>query len=337
MKNRVLSIMILGGLIAAPLAAEVRVSGYFSLDFLKGQSQSPYSAGSFQNVQAGLLLSGNLSSLFTYALEIQSKAEMKFEIEQAWVGFLWSDAVHVKAGLYLVPFGKYNESGRAFQTSLVQAPLPVGEIFPTSWRDVGILIEGKTGLLTYAAYIGNGLAEEESLRAGQQFMDNNRDKGRGARLGLALSQNLEAGLSYYTGKFDAENKRALTLKGVDVTWSDTDFRLSGEYTKAEIENPAPYARGTAEGWFVLCSITVGQFAPFVAYEKFRYEDVFHGAGFAGSFASGSGIFDDRDVWAFGITAAPHQNVILKIEYDINKKNGLELKNNVFRAQAAVHF
>ena len=337
MTNRFLSALVLFGFVAIPAAAQVKTNGYFSLVYGQGQRQSDISRGSFGDIQAGLVLSGEWATRFAYALEIRSRDVAHFEIEQAWAAFHWSDAVQIRVGLYLIPFGKYNQSARPFQTPLVQAPLPVSEVFPSSWREIGLLIEGKSGFLVYSAYIGNGLAEGENLGAGQQFADNNRDKGRGGRLGFLLSAAFEVGVSYYSGKIDAENDRGLTLKGVDLTWSDTSLRLSGEYVKAEIENPAPFSRGTAEGWFALGSFDIGSLAPFVAYEKINYEDAFHGPGFAVPMTPGLGLSDKRSLWAFGIVATVHPNILLKFEYDLNKESGLELKNNVFRAQAAVHF
>lgn len=337
MTNRFLSVLVLVGFLVIPAAAQVRTNGYFSLNYGQGQSQSAFSRGSFQEAQAGLVLSGEWPPRFAYALEVRSRDVTRFEIEQAWASFRWSDTVQIKVGLYLVPFGKYNQSARPFQTRLVLAPLPVGEIFPSSWREIGLLVEGKSGFLVYSAYLGNGLAEGENLRAGQQFMDNNRDKGRGGRLGLHLSDAFEVGVSYYSGKIDAENDRGQTLKGVDLSWSDARLHLSGEYIKAEIENPAPFSRGTAEGWFALGSFDIGSLSPFVAYEKFNYEDAFHGPGFAGPLTAGLGLFDKRSLWALGIIATVHPNILLKFEYDLNLESDLELKNNVFRAQAAVHF
>lgn len=337
MNNRPVLLLVLCGVLAGSVFAQTRVNGYFSADYLKGQSQSLFRKGSFQNTSAGLLFYGEKTPAFSYALEIQSNAAVRFEIVQAWASFLWSDALHLKLGLYLVPFGKYNESSRAFQTSLVQPPFPLSEFYPQNWRDIGLLVEGKTGFLAYSAYVGNGLAEAENLRAGQQFKDNNRDKGRGARLGFHLSQSLEAGFSYYAGRIDEENQRNLLLRGWDITWSGRSIRLAAEYAKAEIENPAPFSKGIAEGWFILCSINVGALSPLVAYEKYTYEDAFHGERYAGPLAAGRGIFDHRSLWAVGLVYAPHENFFLKFEYDFNRESNLELRDNVFRAQAAVHF
>jgi hypothetical protein len=337
MKKRLAALFFIGLIGTGSASAQIRMNGYFSMDFLKGQTQSPFAKGSFENVRAGLIFSGQFSSQFSYALEVQTKQEMRPEIEQAWAGYTASEAFQLKLGLYLVPFGKYNSSGRAFQTSLVESPYPVGEFFPSSWRDLGLLIEGKIGFLEYSAYLGNGLAEGENLTAGQQFKDNNKDKGKGVRLGFYPSQNLEVGVSYYLGKYDDANTRNLTLQGVDATWTASNFNMKAEYSRALVDNPDPFSQGKAEGFFVELWINVQGFNPVVAYEKSKYEDAFHGIGFAGPLQTGLGIFSNHSRWAFGLMFSPQENVFLKIEYDVNHETNLELKDNVLRAQAAVRF
>jgi len=331
-------IFLAAGLLASGQArAQLRISGYFSLDYFKGQTQSPFARGSIENLKAGLLFSGEWTSQFSYSLEIQTKENMRFEIEQAWAGFTPSEAFGVKLGLYLVPFGKYNTSGRPFQTSLAESPYPVGEFFPSSWRDLGILAEGKIGFLSYSAYLGNGLAESESLAAGQQFKDNNKDKGKGLRLGFFPSQNLEIGASYYTGKSDAANQRTVSLQGLDATWTATNINLKAEYSRAFIDNPAPFSQGKAEGYFVLLWINLGSLSPVFGFEKSKYEDAFHGVGFSDPLQAGQGIFQNHSRWAFGLVYSAHENILLKLEYDLNKETALELEDNLFRVQVAVHF
>ena len=337
MKRHLAAFFSLGMIAAGSASAQVQMSGYFSIDFLKGQKQSTSALGSTENIRAGLIFSGRWTPQFSYALEVQTKEAMRPEIEQAWAGFTASEAFQLKLGLYLVPFGKYNSSGRAFQTSLVENPYPVKEFFPSSWRDLGVLIEGKIGFLQYAGYLGNGLAEAENLPAGQQFKDNNRDKGKGFRLGFTPSQNLEVGISYYTGKQDDANERNLSLQGLDATWTATNLNIKAEYMRAFVDNPALFSRGEAEGFFVTLWLNLGQLSPVVAYEKSKYEDAFHGPGFEVPLRSGLGIFSDHSRWAFGLVYSPHENFILKIEYGLNREKNLELRDNIFRAQVAVHF
>ncbi len=58
------------------------------------------------------------------------------------------------------------------------------------------------GFLRYAAYLGNGLGEKDGAAAGQLFKDNNKDKGKGLRLGFIAGEGFEVGVSYYSGKYD---------------------------------------------------------------------------------------------------------------------------------------
>jgi len=336
MRKQLLPVLSLWLGLSLPAFSQLHLRGYFSQDYLKGQADSAVPQGSFENIRAGLIFSGEWSPQFSYALEIQAKDFNRFEVEQAWATFRWSEAVRVRLGLYLVPFGRYNESGRSFETRLVERPLPVSLNYPASWRDIGAVVEGKIGFVTYSAYIGNGLAEADSLGAGQQFRDNNRNKALGGRLGLLLDQGLEAGASYYSGRMDPANSRGLSLLGFDATWASRGMRLSAEYSRAKIDNPAPYAAGTAEGYFVLFSFDIAGLSPLVAYEKNRTEDAFHGPGFAAGPLPGAGIFDNRNLWAVGLVYAASPNILIKLEYDFNRESA-GLKNDIFRAQAAVHF
>jgi hypothetical protein len=324
-------------LLAAAASAETRLGGYFSLDYLKGKAPDPYAGGSIQNFVAGLLLSGEFSAQLTYAVEVQALAADKFEVQQAWAAYLSSDAFHARVGLFLVPFGKYNESARAFQTRLVQAPLPVGWLAPAGWRDLGAMVEGRMGPVVYAGYVGNGLAEAERLSGGQQFQDNNRSKGLGGRLGLLWGANFEIGGSYYTGKVDAADTLALTLKGLDATWTTENIRLSGEYAKAAIANPAPFAAGSAEGWFVELALKFDSWTPLAAYQKARTDDPYHGPGFDPSGVPGSGLFERRSFWAVGLVYTLHPNVLLKGEYDFDVRDEQGSRNPVVRIQAAARF
>jgi hypothetical protein len=341
MNTRLISVLLVIGAAAAlptgTASAETRLGGYFSLDYLKGKAPDPYSGGSIQNFTAGLLLSGEFSTRFTYAVEIQSLSTDKFEVQQAWAAYLASDSFHARVGLFLVPFGKYNESARAYQTGLVQPPLSVGWLAPAAWRDLGALMEGRLGPLVYAAYIGNGLAEAERLSGGQQFKDNNRNKGLGGRLGVLWGENLEIGGSYYTGKVDDAGTRTLTLKGLDATWTTENIRLSGEYAKADIANPSPFAAGSAEAWFAELALKFDSWTPLAAYQKARTDDPYHGPGFDPSGVAGAGLFERRSFWSVGITYALQANILLKGEYDFSVRDEQGGRNPVVRIQAAAHF
>lgn len=314
-----------------------KINAYLSFEFEKGQSQSVLSHGSFQNAQFGLIFTGDISPKIDYISEVLFQQDATVDINQALVRFKSSESFALKFGLYLVPFGKYNQSNRPHQTMLVKLPLHIEKMFPLSWRDIGILLEGKFSGFVYSAYLGNGLSEAESLSKGQQFTDNNPDKGKGVRLGLALSQEIEIGYSYYIGKGDEGDKRNIDLHGLDLSWISRGFQILSEYARAQVENPQNFPTGKAEGYFVQVSFDMDRFRPVVSYQWVKYRDHFHGRGFIKPDYFGAGISEEKNRWAVGLEYIASPNVYFKLEYDFNTEKEFEIRDNTFSAQLALIF
>lgn len=317
--------------------ADGETNGYLSFEFVKGQSESSLSRGTFQNVQLGLIFSGGITNKINYNSEIRFKYQTTIEIEQAYVRMKPSDSFSLSLGLYLVPFGRYNCSNRPHQTMLVKPPLSVENLYPSSWRDIGVLIEGNWRGFFYSAYLGNGLAESKYLRTGQQFQDNNKNKGKGGRVGLSLSRGFEVAFSYYKGKYDNENERNLSLKGVDLSWVTEGFQIVSEYSKADLENPPNLDKGKAEGYFVQLSFKIEALQPVLSYQRFKYEDIFHGQDYVSLEHGGEGISEEKSRWTLGIIYFASTNVLFKAEYEFNKEKKIELRNNLLLLQMALSF
>lgn len=324
-------------LLALSARGQLQVNGYLSFEYENGERQSEFPDGTFENVKAGLFFSGKTARIFDYNLEVRYKTETRVEIEEAWVGIQPSAAFHLKLGFYLVPFGKYNTVGRPYQTRFIETPLPQAHLYPESWRDIGILAEGRTRYLSYSVYMGNGLREGMDLQDGQQVKDNNKDKGTGGRIGIFLSQGFEAGFSYYRGKYDSANTRGLSLWGADLSWQTDSFLILYEYGKADLDNPSGYSQGKAEGHYILFSLNLGEFSPWGSYQKFDYEDPFHGLGFVEGVSAGSGISYNLSRWTIGLVYFASSNVLLKVEYDFNSEGKINLSNDVLFAQVALNF
>ena len=335
--KKILSFLAAVFILAGAAPAQVRLSGYFSAVYLQGFGRSASLPGGFVDPAAGLLLSGEWTPQFNYLLEFRTGTDWKPEIEQAWAGWTASESMRFRLGLFLVPFGLYNEANRPFQTLLVAAPYPYGEAFPASWRDIGAVVDGKFGVFRYAGYVGNGLAEADSLAGGQQFKDNNKKRALGLRLSASLSSELNVGGSYCRGRQDSDAARNLTLIGGDLSWMTPNVHFTAEYTRADVDNPAGYARGRAEGWNIQLGLPFGDFTPLAAYEKSRTNDPYHGAGWTSSGTPGAGLFENHERWAIGLTYTPYANIVLKIEYDIQNKAGIDGRDAVLRVQSAVHF
>jgi hypothetical protein len=321
--------------LALPAAGQVKYGGYLSFEYIKGQSESAFPRGNLENILAGFLAAGQLGQKFGFTVEARvlnaasadQPRNWALDLTQAWAGFLPSQAITIKAGLFLVPFGAWNRASRPQETLLIRTPLNLEYLYPPFWRDLGVLVEGEIGVLSYAAYLGNGLAESDELGGGQQFRDNNTDKAKGGRLGLTLGQGARAGISYYTGKMDDQDMRDLVLEGADLSWVTDQWEIHGEYTKGTIENPQPFEKGKSEGYSIWAAMGFRNFQPIGSFQKVKYEDPYHL----------EGILRDQSRWTFGLRYVLSSTLFIKVEYDWNKEKETVLKNNLFQVQVALGF
>jgi len=313
--------------LALPARGQIKVGGYLSLEYIKGQADSDYSRGDVENLLAGVLARGEIEGKFGYALEARARGVSSFDLVQAWAGFFPSKVFTVRAGLFLVPFGAWNLASRPQETPLIRTPLNLEYLYPPYWRELGLVLEGETGGLTYAAYIGNGLAETDGPVGAQQFTDNNADKAKGGRLGLTIGETIRAGVSYYTGKYDDLNMRDLILEGADLTWVTTYWEIHGEYTKAILENPQPFEKGRSEGFAIWTTMKYRTVQPIGSYQQVKYADSYHGGG----------IDLDQSRWTAGLRWVVGSRLFIKAEYNWNKIEGLVIKNDQFQVQVGLSF
>ncbi|MBN1273800.1 MAG: hypothetical protein JXB26_16150 [Candidatus Aminicenantes bacterium] len=333
-KTRVFSVLILA--LVPFLSAQVRVNGYLSFNYLKGQEDAVDSGGTFRDSRAGLIFSGELlEQRITYAAEASVSAEGDVSLIQALSAFNLADYFHLKMGLYVVPFGIYNTAHRPHQTMFVQPPLVMEFVMPDRWRDIGVLMEGKYRGIIYSAYIGNGLAEESSLADGQQFTDNNKNKALGGKIGISVGQGFQAAYSHYRGKYDKNNARSISLQGIDLSWVAETFVLRGEYIRGRLENPEGFSKAEVDGYYVNLSFELWGIRPVLGYQGLEYKDDYHGPGFSSGL--GEGIEVSRSRWVLGAIYIPAENVLLKVEYDFNRTKGTDLKDNIFSVQVGLSF
>jgi len=319
--------------LAVPARGQVKYGGYLALEYIKGQAESPYPHGNIENLLAGFLAAGQLGQKFGFALEVRALGVNEFDLDQAWAGFVPSEGFTVRVGLYLVPFGAWNTASRPYETLLIRTPLNLEFLYPASWRDLGVLVQGQVGVLSYSAYLGNGLAEAATTAGGaatagvQQFRDNNTDKAKGGRLGFVFGPGVKAGVSYYTGKYDDQNMRDLTLEGADLSWVSDQWEVHGEYSKAFLENPQPFARGELEGYSIWACMSFKSFQPVGSFQKVKFTDPFHNGGIA----------LDRSRWTAGLRYVLSSTLFLKAEYDWNLEKGTALKDNQWQVQVGLSF
>jgi len=317
--------------------AQVQTNGYFAYEYINNQVDEGILKGAFANPLFGFKISGALTQSSNFVCEALFREGREVELKQAWINLGISEAFTSKFGLYMVPFGKYNESNRPYQTAFINPPLTAEYLYPRDWRDMGVLIEGRVKVFNYSFYAGNGLRESDTLSAGDQFDDNNRNKSLGGRFGFFIDQGFEVSYSHHRGRFDEEEERSLVYHGGNIDWRSESFHVLAEYMKAAIENPFGFENGECEGYFVQMSINFGSISPAGSFQKIKYSDPFHGDGFLSSFEPGSGLDLEKNRWSLGLVYRVLENVLLKVEYDFNKDVKDDTKHHALLCQMALSF
>lgn len=156
----------------------------------------------------------------------------------------------IRAGLWLVPFGTYNEFLYPEFLSLVPREylLSMRQIVPVVWSEVGVQVRGRWELadeleVNYAVYVVNGLEQTDvaggrvddggsirSMRpsATRRFRDaNDGHKSVGGRIGFK-GWGLSLGLSHFWGAYTVDGNQNLYLWGCDLYLERWGFSLGLE-------------------------------------------------------------------------------------------------------------
>src|SRR3990167_5453930 len=184
------------------------------------------------------------------------------KVEQAWASYLINDWINARGGIVLVPFGKFNLLHDSDIQDLTERPLVSRRLGSATWMEAGFGLFGEIQLgealkwgplqasyLNYEGYIINGLDEDISdsgLRSAKGAIeaDENNNKAFVGRIGLGLNQNLELGLSGYTGRYGRSGSASRNgddhLLGFasDISFKRGPFELVGDYAYWDFENGA---------------------------------------------------------------------------------------------------
>jgi len=306
-------------------AAEDKTHGYFSMSFLKGQKGGIFSGGSFEDIGAGILFSGHFTPQLQFRLEVRSRSEARFGLEEALLGLDLSKSANIQVGMYLVPFGRYNRQNRPQENMLVRVPLVVEAAYPLSWRDIGLLVTGQTSFLNYAAALGNGLGEGPNQEPAQQFSDNNASKGLAGRLGILWGKDVETAFSYASQIFSSQSDRRVELWAADASWITENYRLSGEFIRTTYDPAGGGAGLRTEGWHVQLAFDYKTLWPVVSYQTVKNAPTV------------SEVPARKNRWALGVAWILQPGILFKVEYDWNREPGHEVKDDLLSVQAAISF
>ncbi len=211
-------------------------------------------------------------------------SEIEFEhvsevfIEQAYVSHKINDYMNLKAGLLLIPMGIINEYHEPAIYNGVERPNVDKNIVPTTWREIGIGINGRfdEAAIKYQFYIVNGFngysddvgkfRGKDGLRKGRQkgaksFMSSPNLSMKVDYYGLS---GLKLGLAGYFGKsqsslfngVDKNDKNGLatadssvvgvSMIGLDARYNTGGLSIKGQFITAKISNTKEYNTKTGK-------------------------------------------------------------------------------------------
>ncbi|PJA78360.1 MAG: hypothetical protein CO149_04445, partial [Nitrospirae bacterium CG_4_9_14_3_um_filter_51_5] len=200
--------------------------------------------------------------------EIEIEHGQKLQVEFATIDYLINEPVNLRAGIVLLPVGKFNLLHDGPLRDLTERPLVDQRIIPTTLFQPGVGTYGTfypTALskLDYEIYVTNGFTNAfggqnnpnnssnitstngiRKARTPNTDFDNNNGKAVVGRLAFSPLLGVEIGSSGFFGAYDAKSKRPLAIWALDWTFQRGPFELIGESAWAYIRDNNLNQNGT---------------------------------------------------------------------------------------------
>lgn len=281
------------------------------------------------------------------------------KVEQAYLEYLIAEAINIRGGAVLAPFGRTNIYHDSDLRDLTDRSIVARDIIPTTWTEAGVGLFGSfypevgdsSWEIKYDAYVVNGLDDgfsDTGLGGARNSLetDNNNNKAFVGRIVVSPALGHELGFSGYHGKYNTDND---DITGFGFDWLTTwgDFEFTGEYAFFDVDEPAGMdVANRFEG--------VNAELHYHFWPEFL-NNTYMGQGFenpkltlVGAYSWGQ-IDDDSDAgfgdneeerYTLGLNYRPVENFVFKVEYQWNDTQNETLErgnNNGFISSAAMGF
>lgn len=181
-----------------------------------------------------------------------SGSGIEVSVEFATIDYQFNDPFNLRAGIILLPVGKFNLLHDSPLNELAARPLVATAIIPSTLSEVGAgfygtVYPGRTSKVDYELYVtngfngyaadgtplitaGNGLqeAKERVNTSPDDGLSNHNGKSVVGRMAYSPMLGIEVGGSGYFGSYDPASKRPLAIWAADWTLQHGPFRLIGE-------------------------------------------------------------------------------------------------------------
>jgi hypothetical protein len=317
----------------------VTVGGYGEMTY-----NQPEGNNGELDVQRLVLLFGyKFNDKVQFVTEVELEHVEEVFVEQAFLQYSIADNVNLRGGLMLVPMGITNEYHEPTTFNGVERPSIDGSIVPTTWREIGIGVQGRFNEISlgYQAYIFNGFQSVNGTKTlgGSNGLRNGRQKGIqstvntptfSTKLDYYGIPGLRIGLSGYFGRTQAEDAVdmidgsdvGISMIGLDARYAYKRFTARGQFIHASISDTEDYNTlntadlGSAlQGWYLEGAFNLlpqAKQQQLFAFARYSDYDT-HTSVSGGSLKNDS---YDRDEWTLGLSYKLAPGAVVKADYQI---------------------
>ncbi|GAB6066180.1 FlxA-like family protein [Aquifex pyrophilus] len=344
----------------------VSIGGYGELFFIHNPDKEPKTETDLKRVILYFGYSFSEKLKFNSEIEIEhafvegGEESGELAIEFAYLDYSFRPEFGIRGGMVLVPVGIINEVHEPPTFFSVDRPYLERNIIPTTWRENGVGVYGDTKLISYRAYVLNGMkAEEGEFKASAPLKKLRQNGGEAAmdslaftgRIDIKLPRNLTVGASTFISGVqneEGDNLGNVYLFSPHVWWQygGFDIRFVGAYaTVSDAENiTLELSPSTCAVDKSTCEVFPKRMQGFylqVAYNVLRHFDteqelyvfgIFESYDTHASVPSGyeKPEGSELNIYNFGISYKPHPLVALKADY-VREDYKDKKDNDVYRA------
>ncbi len=344
----------------------VSVGGYGEVHFINSPDKKPNTT--FDAKRLIMYFGYSFSEKLKFNSEIEwehafvegGEESGEVAVEFAFVDYRHSKALGLRGGMVLIPVGIVNELHEPPTFYTVDRPYLERNIIPTTWRENGFGVYGDIGMVSYRAYVINGMrAKEGEYKSSAPLKKLKQDgslasadrPGFTGRVDVNLPKNLKVGIStFISGVQDKKGKSlgTVSLFSPHLVWqyAGFDVRFVGVYTSTSGADKITkeLSPASCEIDKSTCNVFPDKMQGFylqVAYNVLRftdseqelylfgmYENYDTHASVPSGYSKPSG--HKVSVYNFGLAYKPHPLIALKADYVKENVEGGKDKN-LYRA------
>jgi hypothetical protein len=262
--------------------------------------------------------------------------EDSVEVDQAVFRLDLDELLTLRLGRYYFPFGLEKEYYSPSRNTLVDRPAPFRRVYPGTYADQGLFVEGRylhhtTWAIGYEAAVTQGLRGIDRDDTPETLEDNNDTPQVGGRIYFQPRPELTLGASYTVGYYDDADRRTLDFFGVDARFELFEVAVRAEYVGGSVEGGDEYADFFRQGWYLHIEkeIEIERRFLHAIVPVFRVDWI--------DANDDEPDFLDVTRYSLGLATFFREDLQLKLEYSISNERGDDLSNNGFLSQIVFHW